>query len=481
VPAAAPTAEKKLAVLPLATKGASQDDEILSEGIAGELLTLLSRVPGLRVLGRTSSFSFKDQKLTDAEIAQKLGANYLVTGTFQKVGLQVRITASLVNAADGVILWTDRFTKELKDVLSLQDEIAGVIAQNLQLKLGAAARAARSVNPEAHGLVQKGKFHWLRRTNEDLLKAEEAYRAAIKIAPDYVDGHVGLAETSLVRGWYGGLEGAPREELFRQARASAHEVSRLDANVAEAHAVLGAINFNEGHFAEAEREFQEALRLNSNYPFAHHWRAHLLAAQGRIDLAIAAMERATELDPYALSTLVIHSIMLEHGGRYVESVAMNDRALAVGPDFLPSQGVRAGSLLRVGRREEAVAAARKFVADVTKGPRWWLDGNAINVLRQTGHREAAENHEKQLLAKYPEGSYIRAYAAAALGRVDEAFDRFEKLAVPPSARPTLFYSNLWTEMRRSPRFLELMKTNGWTEHYQTARATPAKMNAAAKK
>jgi tetratricopeptide (TPR) repeat protein len=191
------------------------------------------------------------------------------------------------------------------------------------------------------------------------------------------------------------------------------------------------------------------------------------------------MERATELDPYSLSTLVIHSAMLEHGGRHAEAVAMNDRALAVGPEFLPAHGVRAGSLLRVGRLEEALVAARKFVVDVTRGPRWWMDGNVLHVLVQAGQREAAENHEKLLRGRYPDSSYIRAYAAAALGRIDEAFDRFELMPMPPSARLSLFYSENWAEMRRSPRFEKLMKKNGWAEHYQTARATLERMKATA--
>ena len=478
-PAAAP-AEKKLAVLPFETIGASENDEILSDGIAGELLTLLNNnVPGLKVLWRTSSFSFKDQNLTGAEIAQKLGVNYFVTGTFHRVGTQVRITASLVNAADDVMLWRQSFNKELKEVLSLQDEMAALIAQNLQLKLGGAVRVAKIVNPEAHGLVQKGKFHWLRRSTEDLLKAEKAYEAAIALAPDYADAHVGLAETCLVRAWYGELEGLPVKDLFRRSRAAAHEALRLNANLAEARAVLGALNYNEGLFTESEQEFQAALRLNANYPFAHHWRAHLLAAQGRLDLAIPAMERATELDPYALSTLVIHANMLEYAGRYADALAMVDRALAVGPDFMPCQGLRSRNLLQVGRREEAVVAAKSFIADVAKGPRWWLDGNAIQVLWQTDQREVALSHEQKLRVKYGGDSYISAYVAAALGRVDEAFDGLEKVTVPPTARTSLFYSLLWVELRRSPRFMELMKKNGWTEHYQTARATLEKMHPAA--
>ena len=196
-PESTKSAGKTLAVLPFVVSGGEKDEETLADGIADELLTQLGRAPGLRVSGRLSSFSFKGQKLTDAEIARKLEVEYLVTGTFQKIGSQVRVRPSLVNAANGSILWGDTFTKELTNVFALQDEIAGLIAQKLEIKLGATTRATRTVNPVAYGLAQKGRYLWLKRTDDALAEAQSAYEEAIRIDPGYAEAHAGLADTCL--------------------------------------------------------------------------------------------------------------------------------------------------------------------------------------------------------------------------------------------------------------------------------------------
>jgi TolB-like protein/Tfp pilus assembly protein PilF len=481
-PAATVAAEKTLAVLPLALAGGGKEDEIVSDGIADELSILLQHVPGLRVSGRTSAFSFKGQKITDAEIAKKLGVNYLVTGTFQKVGTQVRITASLINAADGFVVWGDRFTKELTNVLTLQEEIAGQIAQNLQLKLRAGARPARTMNPDAYGLAQKGRGLWLVRSSDALAEAERAYQAALKLDPDYAEAHAGLADVILVRGWYNHLEGELGDHFVR-ARQAAQAALRLDASLAQPHAALGAIEFNEGRFGASEQEFQTALRLNPNYSYGHHWRAHLLMTQGRIDETIAAMERAVRLDPLAMSGLVIQAGMLEYAGRHAEAVAACDRALALpnGASFLPAYGVRAVNLWQIGRKEEAVAAARMMTKDLVSRPRWWMDANAISVLQQAGLADEAKAHAEKLLATAPPDSYYPVHVAAALGQVDTALDLLAGSAMPPSARGMIFYTDVWEPMRQSPRFADVMAKLGWTDYYRTARATLARMQAAAGK
>jgi len=484
-PAAGESAKKRIAVLPFVTASGDKDEETISDGIADEVLTQLGRAPGLLVSGRLSSFSFKGQKLTDAEIAQKLGVEFLVTGSFQKSGSVVRVRPSLVNATNGAILWGETFTKELTNVFALQDEIAGLIAQKLEVSLGATARAARTVNPVAYGLAQKGRFLWLQRTAEALAESQSAFEESIRIDPGYAEAHAGLADTCLVRGWYLGLEAGLNQAkpFFVRARGAAQEAVRLDANLAQPHAALGALNLNEDRIEESEREFQTALRLNPNYSYAHHWHAHLLGMQGRIDEAIVEMERATQIDPFSLSTLVLHAIFLAHAGRHAEALAINDRALPLQSEFLPTRGHRALSLLLVGRRDEALREARFVAKDVTARPRWWLDGYALLVLRQLGQEEEAKAHAERLIASSEADSYYRVYAAAALGRVDEALDALRRTPVVSTAQVMVFCSEAWAEVRQSPRFAEVMKELGWLGRYETARATVARMKAerAAKK
>ncbi len=475
-PTATEPTKKRIAVLPFVTAGGDKDEETISDGIADEVLTQLGRAPGLLVSGRLSSFSFKGQKLTDAEIAQRLGVDYLVTGTFQKNGPAVRVRPSLVNAANGAILWGETFTKELTNVFALQDEIAGLIARKLEVSLGGATRATRTVNPAAYGLAQKGRYLWLSRKDTALAEAQAAYEEAIRIDPGYAEAHAGLADTCLVRGWYLGLEGVSQgKSYFVRARAAALEALRYDASLAEPHATLAALNLNEERFAESEQEFQTALRLNPNYSYAHHWRAHLLGLQGRLDEALAEMERATQIDPFSLSTLVIHATFLAHAGRHAEALVMSDRALALQKEFLPTRGHRALSLFMVGRRDEALVEARFVAQDVTAKPRWWVDANAIHVLRALGHEAEAKAHAERLLASAPADSYFRVYVAAAMGRVDEALDALRQSPVVSTAQAMVFFTEAWAEVRRSPRFPEVMKEIGWSQRYETARATLARM------
>ncbi len=469
--------EKTLAVLPFTMARGDPEDEKLADGIADELLTQLSRTPGLRVSGGLSSFSFKGQKLTSAEIARRLDVAYLVSGSFEKSGTQVRVRPQLVNAADDTILWSETLTKEMKSVFALQDEMAGLIARQLQLRFTASGRAARTVDPAAYALVQKARFLWQKRTDEDLAEAIASCEAAIRIDPNYAEAHAGLADAALVRGWYQSLEGMKEiGVLYTRAREAANRALAIDPMLAEPHAALGALNMNEGRFEEAEREFQAALRLNPSYSYAHHWRGHLLAASGRLDEAVAAMERATQIDPMSLSALVIRALYLGQAGRHKEAVEVNARAIAIRQNtFLPADGTQALSLLMIGRRDEAVTAARVVTADLTSKPRWWIDAGAIHVLRRTGHEAEAKAHADQVLAKWPGNDHFRFYVATALGDVDEALTVLARSPVAPTMRTNIFYSDVWEDMRRSPQFAPTLKQLGWWEHYERGRESKARM------
>ena len=475
-----PVRVKTLAVLPFTLARGDAEEERLADGIADELLTQLSRTPGLRVSGGISSFSFKGQKLTSAEIARRLDVAYLVSGTFEKSGSQVRVRPQLVNAADGTILWGETFTKELTNVFALQDEIAGLIARQLQLRFTASGRAARKVDPVAYEQVQKARFLWLKRSDEALAEAIASCEAAIRIDPNYAEAHAGLADAALVRGWYQSLEGLKDVGvLYARAREAANRALAIDATLAEPHATLGALNMNEGRFEEAEREFQTALRMNPSYSYAHHWRGHLLAASGRLDEAVAAMERATQIDPMSLAALVVRAVFLGQAGRHKEAVEVNARAIAIRQNsFLPADGTHALSLLMTGRRDEAVAAARVVAADLTSKPRWWTDATTIHVLRKTGHETEAATHGERLLAVWPGVDVFRLYVDVAMGRVDEALNILQRSPVPPSLRTNIFYSEIWEEVRRSPKFPETLKKLGWWEHYELGQATKARMQAA---
>jgi len=471
--------QKSIAVLAFANLSEDKGNESFSEGVSEELLNVLAKIPGLKVTARTSAFHFKGKDTPIPEIARQLSVAYVVEGSVRKAGDKVRITAQLIKAADGFHVWSDTFPRDLKDIFAVQEEIAGLIAQQLQLKLGMSSRATQVVNPEAYRLVLEGHHFWLQRTEEALARAEAAYRQALEHDPQFAQAHAGLAEVWMIRGWYRAIGGVfPPDDDFARAKSEAQLALRLDPTLAEPHATLGGLLYNERKFAESEQAFQGALRLNPNYSFAHHWRAHLLMATGKLDVALEELDRAVQLDPLSFVTLLIDSMWLSFAGRYEEALALNDRALALGPEggFVPTRAERSLILLDLGRKDEAVAAARMISNDVNRQPRWWSDPGAIHVLHQAGLEQEAEDYATRFLATLPANSYVRSFVSVALGRNDDALAQLSQSGLSASAVGSVFYTTLWDGVRKDPRFLPIIAKLGYAKEYQVARETRSRLS-----
>ncbi len=351
---------KSIAVLAFANLSHDAENEYFSDGISEELLNLLAKVPGLKVSARTSAFHFKGKDTPIPDIARRLGVAYVVEGSVRKSGSQVRITAQLISAADGFRVWSDTFTRELRDIFAVQDEIAGLVAKNLQLKLSGAVRPTQVVNPEAHGLVLEGRHFWTLRTEAGFSRAEKAFRRALDIDPDYAPAHAGLADVFAVRTWYVSQSGSSTDmNTVRLAAAEAELALEVDPSLAEAHAALAVVSYIEHRFADSERRFKQTFELNSNYAVTYHWHAHLLAARGHLDAALEELGRSITLDPLSFVTLVIYASQLNFARRYEDVLTITDRALALRSTVIaPLYGARASALFALGRKEEALAAAR---------------------------------------------------------------------------------------------------------------------------
>ena len=470
-------AEKSVAVLAFENQSGDKENEYFSDGISDELLTQLGKVPGLRVAGRNSSFAFKGKPGAEAEVAQKLNVAYVVNGTVQKSGAQVKITARLINAADGLQVWSDKFTEEMKDIFAVQEKIAGLIAQSLSLKLGGAPRAAKVVDPEAQRLVLEGRFHWNIRTNESFTRAEAAFTKAIALAPDFAEAHSGLAGVYVIRVSYAQLDGLGDGQAdVKRARSEAERAVQLDPSLAEAHAVLAYGLLLEGRLAESERSFQRALEHNPNSAVVHLWRGNLLACMGRIDLAAASSRRAAELDPLWFINLVVLAARLNDGHRWSESVEVTDRALSLRPDFfVPAHGHLIKALFELGRTDEATETARMVLRHPEVFPRWQSDSLAVFVLRRAGKEQEAADFAAQVLARtdLPPDSITRGFILAGLGRFEQARPFLEQL--PSQATINLMFDAMWDPWRESASFRELIAKLGISEEYKTARATQARM------
>ena len=455
--AAIAPADKSIAVLAFANFGGDKENEYFSDGITEELLNVLAKVPGLRVAARTSAFYFKDKNVPIPEIAKKLNVAYVVEGSVQKSGTRVKITAQLIKASDGFHVWSDTFTRELKDVFAMQDEIAGLIAKQLSLSLGGAPRVAKTVDPEAHRLVLEGRYFWNQRNDEAFKRAEAAFTKAIELDPKYAEAHSGLAGVCVIRELYHQIDGFNSNADDRaRAWSEATRAIELDPGLAEPHAVLGyAWQLQHGHLQEAEDEFQKALLLNPNDPVVRDWHGVTLSGQGRIDAALQEYAKAAELDPLWFINLQTYAWDLALAQRFDDALKILKRASALRTEvFIPAHGRIARLLFLLGKKDEAVTEARFVRQNIEIRPRWDADSHAIFVLRQAGLDREANDFAKEVMQRLPVESFARGFVLGALGRIDEALPYLER--TPVAMMRSFYWDEIWAPWRENPRFQQLL-------------------------
>ncbi|HEY0864387.1 MAG TPA: tetratricopeptide repeat protein [Lacunisphaera sp.] len=389
----AKTDDKSVAVLAFANLSDDKNNEYFSDGISEELLNVLAKVPGLKVSARTSAFYFKGKDVPVPEVAKQLGVAYVVEGSVRKAGDKVRITAQLIKAADGFHVWSDTFTRDLKDVFAVQDEIAGLIAKNLELKLGRAVdvAVAAAFNPEAFRLYLQGREAWNRRDTAGFQQAELLFHRALELEPRFARAHAALADVWLL----GAVEPmggyAQRQSpLLMRAIAKAEQAVAMDEKSAEAHASLGHVLGYAWRSADARRALQRAIELNPNYASAHQWLGRVHLEQGELEEGIAMLRRAMELDPLSHRILDNYADALECAGRLEEAWVMLGRAATLQPSGVQIRCKQALLLRRLGRRDEALAAARALAADTAADDPDYRLSTAVAVLSACGETAEAE-------------------------------------------------------------------------------------------
>jgi serine/threonine protein kinase/tetratricopeptide (TPR) repeat protein len=296
---AAPPAQS-IAVLPFLNMSGDPDNEYFGDGLAEELINLLTGVKGLRVPSRTSAFAFKGTKTDPRTIGQTLNVGTVLEGSVRKAGNRLRVTAQLINAADGYHLWSERYDREMADVFTIQDEISQTIVQALRIQLTPERQEALvkrpTDKPEAYNAYLKGRYHW---NNRPLgtPKAIGYFEQAISIDPNYAMAYSGLADCySSFGSWEHG--GMPPREASSKATMAARRALELDDTLGEAHSSMAFVNLHFGwDWPSAERGLHRAIELSPSYPTAHHWRSHLAAAMGRFDESLAESRRYLELEP----------------------------------------------------------------------------------------------------------------------------------------------------------------------------------------
>jgi TolB-like protein/Tfp pilus assembly protein PilF len=361
-PAAGASAALSVAVLPFRDLSPRGDQEYLADGMAEELLNALSRLPGLRVAGRTSSFAFKNQELASAEIARQLGVTHLLEGSVRSAGNRLRVTAQLISASDGFQAWSREFEGSLDDVFAIQDDIAAGVVDGLKLHLGTAEDAAArpmvpTTNLASYDQYLLGRYHLARRTSEGILSAEQNFQAALERDPDYAPAHAAFATALAVSPYYFRLD-EPRAVASR-ARMHAERAIALDATNSEAHAALGMVYLVfDRDWSRAAATLARAVELNGNDVTGVNLYGDYLYTIGDFAAAIEYEGRAVEIDPLSAANRHELALVLRFLGRSTEALATEEQSVRISPEFRNGWS----SLIRMLAEEGEVERARELLA-----------------------------------------------------------------------------------------------------------------------
>lgn len=400
---AAQASRGTVAVLPFASLGPSATDDYLGDGLTEALTHALSRVPGVRVVGRTSSAAFKGKTLPAQEIGRALDANALITGSVRRSGERVRVAAQLVSAADGKVLWERVFENRSDELFAMEDRFTQSIMTALAPVLGegrardASSGIARGTSDqEAYDLYLKGRYYWLQRGTENLERAISHFQQSIDRDPGFARARAGLALAYGVRPVFD-----PRQSDSAAAltMASARRALAIDSTLADAHLALGIAFEMRLRTQQALEHYRRAAALDPSSTTAHHWLGLALLNLGATDSALAQLRYAAELDPLAVSPAAAVATALLYARRYPEAVIAAHHAVALDSSFGLATWVLGLSQAFAGAPDSAVITlehgARRLGGDTrvqaalvfayAAAGRW---GDAARVRRQL-HRAGA--------------------------------------------------------------------------------------------
>ncbi len=445
-----------LAVLPFANMSADPENEFFSDGLTEELLNVLARNPGLRVVGRTSSFAFKGRQEDLREIGQKLGVSTLLEGSVRKAGNRVRITVQLVKVSDGFHLWSETFDRVLDDIFAVQDEIAKCVslAMNVTL-LGTPAAAPAPRNAGTYELLLHAGHLAQQQTDATLARAVDLYLEAIARVPDDARAWAGIAYAYVTQYYKGAHDGDP-DAKYRQAREAIDRAVALDPNLPEAWEtlamVLGPIEF---HWAESRDAIRKACALAPGSGRLMMTLATFTGALGDVAEAVSLSERAVALDLLSATTVLNRARILYWARRYEESEAAYVRALELSPGISAGWAQLAMAYALMGRLPEALAAAAK---EATPGYRLWAQGTVHQLL---GDRAASDAALAALIAEGEHWAFQVLCVHAIRGEMDEAFRWLDKAREVHDAGLALVLVNPALDgMRADPRWLPFAKRLG---------------------
>jgi TolB-like protein/class 3 adenylate cyclase/Tfp pilus assembly protein PilF len=431
-----------IAVLPFVNMSRDEENDYFADGLSEELMNVLAKIRGLRVVSRTSAFYFKGKDIDIPTVAQKLNVATILEGSVRKSGKRVRITAQLIQVANDSHLWSETYDRELDDVFAVQDDIAQSVVKELRAALlgegagraasvdaGTVVRAAvtgRTDDPEAWRLYLRGRS-FLVGTQQEMDKSIDCFRQAVARAPDYAMAYAGLAEAYTTQAY---LRAFDRTESVGKAQAAVTRALALDPDLAEAHTALGLVRFYfEWDWEGADAALRRALELNPGSQAANEEFGNFLIMMGRLDEGLTRTREAARLDPLSVGPVHNLAILAMIRGDYDQAAAGFRRAIDIDPNWTWGYTKLARTLARQGKCEEALAQAeiaeRRLMGGAAPVSWSWLGvtyatcGDIVRARQMLERLHALE--EKQYV-----DPVTFAQVHGALGEVDVALDWYEK-------------------------------------------------------
>lgn len=460
-PSSAQPKIESIAVLPLANLSGDPNQEYFADGMTEALISNLAQIGSLKVISRTSVMQYKGARKPLPQIAKELGVDAVVEGSVQRAGDRVKITAQLIHAVTDAHLWAKDYERDLRDVLTLQNEVARAIANEIRIELTPNEKERlgkeRPVNPAAHELYLKGRYFWNQRAEAALVKSVDYFQKAIEQDPGYAPAYAGLADAYSV---LGSNRFRDPHEVFPKAEAAALQALELDDTLSEAHAALGFSKlYYEWDWAGSQREFKRAIELNPGNANAHQRYGYLISRFGQHDKAVAELRRARELDPFFHRLRLALGDALLNARRYDEAFQEFQQALELNPNDVYVYFMLGRIYMGKRMYSEAITALQQGLQ---------LFPNSAFLLGQLGHAYAVSgkpNEARRVLSELQRLSKRRYVFASdmavvhiGLGDKDQAFAWLEKAY--QDRDPQLSFLRVWPEydpLRSEPRFRDLVR------------------------
>ena len=457
-----------LAVLPFQNLTGDAAQDYFSDGLTEEMITQLGNLDSERlgVIARTSVMHYKNSQEPLDQIGRELQIQYVLEGSVRRESDRVRITAQLIQVKDQSHVWAREYDRELVNLLSLQEEIARDVTDEIHRTLGGRAKpepASQTFSApksyEAYDLYLKGQYFFNQRSVTGFEQAIDFFQQATGKDPSYARAYAGLADCYAL---VGGYSQRPQTDLVPKARAAAQRALELDGNLAEAHTAKALIVQNyDWDWQTAENEFQRAIQLNPNYATAHHWYAEHLTWRGRFEQALRESERARQLDPLSLIIAADNGATLYYSRQYDRAIAQFRTVREMDPNF-PRTGIIRAAYVQKGLFSNALDEIEKWRR--AWGDQPWTWSELAYIYGRSGQQAQAEHALQKLLQldqRKPVDPAAIAWACVGTGDKDQAFAYLEKAYLQhSSALTTLKVEPGFDPLRSDPRYQDLLRRVG---------------------